>query len=132
MSKRIKKWLEKLNLGQYVGPFAENHIDWELLGELDHESLKDIGITSTGHRLRILKAAALLAQEAIDNGSTQSAFPSARTRAERRQLTVMFCDLVGSTALSGRLDPEDLREVVRAYQQTVAKEIKRFDGRIVQ
>jgi len=138
MSKSIKKWLEKLDLGQYVDLFAENDIDWELLGELDHESLKDIGITSTGHRLRIIKAVALLAKEAIDvapvadNGSTPTAFPSVRTQAERRQLTVMFCDLVGSTNLSGRLDPEDLREVVRAYQQTVAKEVKRFDGHVVQ
>ena len=138
MSKSIKKWLEKLDLGQYVDLFAENDIDWELLSELDHESLKDIGITSTGHRLRIIKAAALLVQEAIDvvplaeNGSTPRAFPSGPTQAERRQLTVMFCDLVGSTDLSGRLDPEDLREIVRAYQQTVAKEVKRFDGHIVQ
>ena len=138
MSKSIKKWLEQLDLGQYVDLFAENDIDWELLGELDHESLKDIGVTSTGHRLRIIKAAAALAPEAIDvaplteSGSTPIASPSGQTQAERRQLTVMFCDLVGSTNLSGRLDPEDLREIVRAYQQTVADVIKRFEGHIVQ
>ena len=138
MSERIKKWLEKLDLGQYVNLFAENDIDWGLLSELNHESLKDIGITSTGHRMRIIKAAALLEQEVIDvvplaeNGSTPTAFPAVRTQAERRQLTVMFCDLAGSTELSGQLDPEDLREIVRAYQQTVAKEVKRVDGKVVQ
>ncbi|MBR9987324.1 MAG: hypothetical protein KFF68_15580 [Desulfosarcina sp.] len=95
MSKSINKWLEKLDLGQYVDLFAENDIDWELLSELDHESLKDIGVTSTGHRLRIIKAAAFLVQEAIDvvpfaeNGSSPRAFPSGPTQAERRQLTVM-------------------------------------------
>ena len=105
MSKSIKKWLVKLDLGQYADLFAENDIDLELLPELDHESLKDIGITSTGHRLRIIKAAAVLAPEAIDvapetqSGSAPIASPFGQTQAERRQLTVMFCDLVGSTDL---------------------------------
>ena len=99
--------MEKLDLGQYADLFAKHDINWELLPELDHASLKDIGITSTGHRLRIIKAAALPAQEAIDvapvteSGSTPIASPSGQAPAERRQLTVMFCDLVGSTDLSG-------------------------------
>ena len=97
-------WLKGLGLGQYVAAFRDAAIDAEVLPELTDEHLKDLGLP-LGHRLRLLKAIAALG----------AGGPAHSPRAERRQLTVMFCDLVGSTALSTRLDPEDLRELIGAY-----------------
>src|SRR5262249_19725493 len=136
----IRRWLEGLGLGQYADAFDAGVIGIELLPQLDNDVLKDLGVSVPGHRLKILKAA---------RGETPGAIPTApgRTRdpesdrgadaripadAERRQLTVMFCDLVGSTALSEKLDPEDLREVMRAYQDACARAIGRFGGHIAQ
>jgi len=132
----VRKWLEALGLGQYADTFEENDIDGDVLSELDHESLKDLGIGSTGHRLRILKSIkSTTADELPTNEASlspsalapQQATPSTGD-AERRQLTVMFCDLVGSTALSQDLDPEDLRRVNRAYQDACKEAIERYDG----
>lgn len=136
MSDRVTRWLEELGVGEYAAVFAKNDIDWELLPELDQEILKDIGIASAGHRLRILKAAKSIQPDADVAGTVPEEVPATakspalQPEAERRQLTVMFCDLVGSTPLSEQLDPEDLREIIRSYQDACAGAISRFEGYI--
>jgi class 3 adenylate cyclase/predicted ATPase len=119
----IAVWLRGLGLEQYAPAFHENDIDGEVLHRLTGEDLRELGVTSIGHRRRLLDAIVALGGEA-----TASSEISARADAERRQLTVMFCDLVGSTELSVRLDPEDLREVIGAYHRTTADAVKSFDG----
>src|SRR5690348_4224311 len=102
----VRKWLEGIGLGQYAEAFEANDIEMDLLGQIDDQALKDIGVPSTGHRLRIRKAIADLATAPSDREpktGVSSPRQSAPTGAERRQLTVMFCDLVGSTELSSRL-----------------------------
>ena len=131
----IVVWLRSLGLGKYEAAFRENEIDETVLPSLTHETLKELGVTAVGHRLKLLDAIAALRNDAsgktpsVDATTTSSA-PSAHPedRAERRQVTVMFSDLVGSTALSARMDPEDLREVITAYQKCVAETVQRFDG----
>jgi len=106
----IAEWLEKLGLGQYAERFAENGIDLSDLRHLTDQDLKDVGVL-LGHRRRMLAAIAELAGAVSATlQPTAETEPKSNAAAERRQLTVMFCDLVGSTALSARLDPEDLRE----------------------
>src|SRR5262252_144949 len=108
----IRKWLETIGLGQYADAFEANDIDMDLLKQVDDQTLKDIGVASAGHRLRIRNAVAKLAPASIADpnlSATTRTLETTAASAERRQLTVMFCDLVGSTALSSRLDPEDLR-----------------------
>jgi len=125
-------WLRSLGLEQYEAVFRENAIDETVLPDLTDQDLEKVGVL-LGHRRRLLRAIAAL--ENTEKGS--SAIPSAaaspplslpRDAAERRQVTVMFCDLVGSTALSARMDPEDLREVISAYQKCVAETAHRFGG----
>jgi class 3 adenylate cyclase len=131
----IVVWLRSLGLGKYEAAFRENEIDETVLPNLTAEDLKDLGVSIVGHRRKILDAIAALRNEAsgtapsVDAVTTSSA-PSAHPedRAERRQVTVMFSDLVGSTALSARMDPEDLREVISAYQKCVAKTVRTFGG----
>ncbi|MFO1049382.1 MAG: adenylate/guanylate cyclase domain-containing protein [Geminicoccaceae bacterium] len=121
----VAAWLRGLGLGQYEGAFRDNDIDARVLPGLTAEDLKEIGVASVGHRRLMLQAAAAL--------STAPPGPLAappRSRAERRQLTVMFVDIIGSTALSGRLDPEAMRSVLLAYQNAVAGEIARYRGHI--
>jgi hypothetical protein len=122
----IVVWLRSLGLGKYEAAFRENDIDETVLPSLTHETLKDLGVTSVGHRLKLLEAIGALRSEtsgktpSVDTATTSSApSPHPEDRAERRQVTVMFSDLVGSTALSARMDPEDLREVISAYQKCV-------------
>jgi class 3 adenylate cyclase/predicted ATPase len=124
----IAAWLRGLGLEQYAPAFAQNDIGPDLLPSLTAEELKEIGIASLGHRRRLLEAIAALrpAPAAVAVGPGPE--PAARSEAERRQVTVMFCDLVGSTALSARLDPEDLREVIGRYHACVAETVSRFDG----
>ena len=131
----IVVWLRSLGLGKYEAAFRENDIDETVLPSLTHENLKELGVTSLGHRVKLLDAIAALRNEASGNApsidaETTSSAPSAHPedRAERRQVTVMFSDLVGSTALSARMDPEDLREVISAYQKCVAETVQRFGG----
>ena len=115
----VRKCLETIGLGQYADAFEANDIDMDLLRQIDDQALRDLGMTSAGHRLRIRNAVANLAPTPVAEGSLSGTTPTHGTTAasaERRQLTVMFCDLVGSTALSGKLDPEEMREVIRAYQ----------------
>src|SRR5450755_2835188 len=128
-------WLRSLGLGKYEAAFRENEIDETVLPSLTHETLKELGVTAVGHRLKLLDAVAALRADASGKApsadvATASSAPSAspEDRAERRQVTVMFSDLVGSTALSARMDPEDFREVISAYQNSVAETVGRFGG----
>ena len=118
---QIAEWLEKRGLGQYAQRFAENDIDPSVLRDLTDHDLEKIGV-SLGHRRKMLRAIAEL-----DEVGPRPA-PAPRAEAERRQLTVMFADLVGSTALSTRLDPEDLREIIGAYHRCCAEQIEKFGG----
>jgi class 3 adenylate cyclase/predicted ATPase len=127
----IGNWLRGLGLAQYEPAFRDNDVDGEVLLRLTADDLRELGVTSIGHRRRLLDAIAALTEGAPKPAATVMAAPRdvpAPSEAERRQLTVMFCDLVGSTALSARLDPEDLREVIGAYQSAVADVVRTFDG----
>ena len=126
----IRAWLDELDLGQYADMFEENDIDRRALLQLSDQDLKDIGVTSLGHRRVFLGAINELA--AAKQSPLPKNAPEPTREAERRQITVMFCDLVGSTALSERLDPEDLRDVMRAYQDATGTAITRFGGHIAQ
>lgn len=131
----VGAWLRELGLGEYERAFRDNHIDAALLPELTADDLIGLGIVSIGHRRKLLAGIAGLPP---GSGRAQATFarplevisgaaPSP-DEAERRQLTVMFCDLVGSTALAARLDPEDLRDVIAAYHTCIAETIARFNG----
>src|SRR5262249_32321173 len=121
----IVVWLRGLGLGRYEAAFRDNEIDETVLPSLTAEDLKDLGVSVVGHRRKLLDAIAALRTDAgakapsSDAASTTSRAPtvSSEDRAERRQVTVMFSDLVGSTALSARMDPEDLRELISAYHK---------------
>ena len=123
----IADWLRGLGLEKYAPAFDENAINWDVLSELTTDDLKDIGVAAVGDRRRLLAAIAALAGGASPAAPERSS-PSAE--AERRQLTVMFCDLVGSTPLSARFDPEDLSKLIGAYQRTVAETVARFAGSV--
>ena len=126
----IAEWLEELGLGEYAQRFAENGIDLSVLQDLTDQDLREVGVL-LGHRRKILRAIRdpSGASSAVTAPPARvTAEPTRREDAERRQLTVMFCDLVGSTALSTTLDPEDLRAVIGAYHQCVAETVSRFDG----
>jgi len=121
----VAEWLRGLGLEQYVPAFRTNDIDGEVLRRLTGEDLRELGVASIGHRRRLLDAIA-----ALNTGQPAAlpvTSPMAR-EAERRQLTVMFCDLVGSTPLSARYDPEDLREVIGGYHCCVGETVGRYAG----
>ena len=126
---QIADWLEKLGLGQYAQRFAENEIDVTVLPHLTDQDLREIGVP-LGHRRKMLAAI----REGVESPTPIPAEPvtdlepARQDSAERRQITVMFSDLVGSTALSARMDPEDLREIISAYQKCVAETVRRFGG----
>src|SRR5215475_4891884 len=117
----IAEWLNTLGLGQYIERFADNDIDANILRDLTDADLEKIGV-SLGHRKRILRAIAELDEPAL------SAEPALPDEVQRRQLTVMFCDLVGSTPMSTRLDPEELREIIGAFHRCCAEQIAKSDG----
>jgi class 3 adenylate cyclase len=142
----VRQWLESIGLGQYADEFEENAIELDHLPDLDQDVLKALGVKAIGHRITILKA---IARAGADNdtrpapqpGSTSpateqdsdkysdsAARPEASEEAELRHLTVMFCDLVGSTALAERLDPEDLRELLGGYQEQCAAVVEHYEG----
>src|SRR5258708_4464109 len=129
----IADWLRKLGLEQYEPAFRENEIDERVLPSLKAEDLRDLGITLVGHRRRLLDAIAALGSP-LPNPPLPGLAPGITgerrvgVEAERRQLTVMFCDLVGSTELSARLDPEDLRDVIAAYHRAVSDVVGNLDG----
>ncbi len=133
----VADWLRALGLERYEARFRENDVDADLLPTLTADDLKEIGVLSFGHRRRLLEAIAALRLEATSAGdpvsisTPPSASPTdtlAETRGERRQLTVMFCDLVGSTALSEKLDPEELRSLLHAYRTLCGDVIARYGG----
>ena len=123
----VVRWLRGLGLEQYASAFADNHIDGSILPELTAEDLLALGVESVGHRRRLLSALASLGAAPPAAAPLITAAGSSG-EAERRQLTLMFCDLVGSTSLASRVDPEDLRDVIAAYHRTVAKTVERFSG----
>ena len=133
----IAEWLENHGLGRYTQRFAENDISFAVLPDLTDQDLKEIGV-SLGHRRQLLREIANLDKATAAPLSALSptappvadptVAPHPEATAERRQVTVMFSDLVGSTALSARMDPEDLREVISVYQKSVAEAVKRFGG----
>ncbi|MBP2295733.1 adenylate/guanylate cyclase domain-containing protein [Azospirillum rugosum] len=126
----IAAWLRSLGLDQYEPAFRENEIDGDVLPKLTSEDLKDLGVLAVGHRRKILAAiAALGVPEPAASGRGGSPVANA-IGAERRQLTVMFCDLVGSTALAAAIDPEEMGDVIRAYQVAATGAITRFGGHV--
>ena len=132
MANDIREWLEGLGLGRYAEAFAENEIELRSLPYLDQDDLKELGV-ALGHRKLMLAAIAellpALSLDSADQHRVSAATGSTKAGgAERRQLTVMFCDLVGSTELSHRLDPEELRDIMRRYQDAVAGSITRYEG----
>src|SRR5260370_42078185 len=125
----VAEWLRTLGLEQYAPAFRQNDIGADLLPSLTADNLKELGVASVGHRVRLMEAiAALRPAPAAAASATLDAGPRTEPEAERRQVTVMFCDLVGSTALASRLDPEDLREVIGRFQRRVAQTVGGFDG----
>jgi hypothetical protein len=141
----VGDWLRSLGLERYEEAFRDNEIDVELLPNLTGDDLKDLGVSLVGHRRRLLDALAQLrdarpgndaaaAERAIEVGATPEPRadhgdpPRLCPEAERRQLTVMFVDLVGSTALAGGLDPEEMHALIGGYQNAVAGEVTRFEG----
>ena len=125
----VAEWLRDLGLEQYAPAFRDNDIDGEVLRRLTGEDLRELGVRSIGHRRRLLDAISALGAVLADVASAAASFAvPPQAEAERRQLTVMFCDLVGLTALSARLDPEDLREVIAAYHRAVADVVGNLDG----
>ena len=135
----IAAWLRSLGLEQYEPAFRDNHIDAELVPRLTTEDLKELGIVSVGHRRKLLDAITELNNAAgradelpVDPGPASAPLQRSdelrQPGAERRQLTILFCDLVGSTELSHRLDPEDYRSIIACFQHACANTIARFDG----
>src|ERR1700719_862891 len=122
---QVADWLEKIGLGQYAKSFAQNDIIFGILPDLTDQDLEKIGVASLGHRRLLLRAIGEL--DSVGKGTAKPASAPAapvvppHDTAERRHVTVMFCDLVGSTALSARMDPEDLREIISSYQKCAAQ-----------
>ncbi len=124
--KGIAEWLASIGLSEYAQRFADNAIDLSVVRDLTEQDLKDLGVL-LGHRRKILRAIAELDGLATSPIEPATA-PSVREEAERRHLTVMICDLVGSTALSARLDPEDMGAVMEAYHAACARIVQAYDG----
>jgi class 3 adenylate cyclase len=128
----VSRWLADQGLGRYAEVFRENGIAGDILRELTDADLKELGLI-LGDRKRLLKAIVTL-NDGFPQDRAEAAEPSATSaiprEAERRQLTVMFVDLVGSTALAALLDPEDMSALIRGYHNAVACEIARFEGHV--
>jgi class 3 adenylate cyclase len=128
----IQAWLRGLGLGQYEAAFRDNEIDDKVLLSLTADDLKDLGVILVGHRRKLLDAIAVLRAEATAGVPLASPADGKRDTAERRQVTVMFADLVGSTALAAAMDPEDLREVVAAYHRCASETVRKLSGFVSQ
>ena len=117
----LEEWLQGIGCGSYIEAFRENDVTADLLGELSADDLKELGL-NLGDRKRFLRAVAELSDSPVQDGAVPDQSPESlhHTHAERRRLTVMFVDLIGSTALSSRLDPEEWSEVIREYQDDLA------------
>ena len=126
----VREWLASLGLSEYADRFAEHRIDFSILQDLTDKDLKEeLGIVLLGDRRRLLRAIAKLAGAASATPQLAAGSePVTRDELERRHLTVMICDLVGSTALSTRLDPEDMRVVIDAYHAACARITRTYDG----
>jgi class 3 adenylate cyclase len=133
----VASWVRSLGLERYQASFLENDVSSALLPNLTTDDLRELGVTSVGHRRQMLEAIAALRLEAAPAGDPVRFSPSppaspteslTETRGERRQLTVMFCDLVGSTALGEKLDPEELRSLLHTYRTLCGDVIARYDG----
>ena len=130
----IGEWLRGIGLEQYEAAFRDNEIDGDILRTLTADDLKDLGVTIVGHRRKMLTAISELSvasappSKILEPASPALTTELAHDMAERRQLTVMFCDLAGSTAMSARLDPEDMREIIRTYQDACSGVVGRYDG----
>src|SRR6476646_7862459 len=130
---QIAEWLKKLGMSEYAERFVESDIDIDVLSELTDQDFDRLGV-SLGHRRRMLRAIRELGASPIAAVTERQAWaptapePPPKDTAERRQVTVMFSDLVGSTALSARMDPEDLREIIGAYQKCVGEAATRLGG----
>ena len=132
---QIADWLQNLDLGQYAQRFAENDINFAILADLTDQDLKEIGVALLGHRRQLLRAITELkaGETGTPKPATEYIAPvTPHDTAERRQVTVMFADLVGSTALSARMDPEDLREVIAAYRKCAAETVRHLGGFVSQ
>jgi class 3 adenylate cyclase/tetratricopeptide (TPR) repeat protein len=132
----IGGWLRGLGLARYEAAFRENEIDAEVLPHLTAEDLRDLGITTVGHRRKLLAAIAALPMPALSESVPPSSTPSAPRKAhevsaERRPITVMFCDLVGSTSLAAKLDAEDWRDLVGAYLDAASAVVEKFGGHVL-
>ena len=127
----VAAWLRSLGLERYEAAFRDNEIDGTVLPSLTAEDLKDLGVGIVGHRRKLLDAIAALGADVSGKPPPPDVVPvtdrNAKDAAERRQVTVMFSDLVGSTALAARMDPEDLREIISAYQKCVAETVQRYE-----
>jgi class 3 adenylate cyclase len=134
----IEGWLVGLGLGEYATAFRENQIDNTVLLKLTAEDLKELGVATVGQRRKLLAAiqelsnASASSAETITPSIANSLRPTSTGAGERRQLTVMFCDLVGSTALAARLDAEDMSDLIRAFHDVVTAMVARFDGHVAQ
>ena len=133
----LAEWLGRYGLGQYTQIFDENHIELSVLPDLTDNDLKTLGV-SLGHRKILLRAIGALtaadqssgATTAVSNLGAEASSPSQNREAELRQITVMFCDLVGSTQLSEQLDPEDLQVLIDAYREVCSSAIRRYGGQV--
>ncbi len=125
MADDIAQWLEGLGLGQVAQAFAENGIDFDVRPRRTDDILKELGL-NLGDRVRLQAAIETRSADEAPTRPRAPPEPATSPEAERRQLTVMFCDLVGSTALSSRLDPEDMRDVIRDYQDACTGVVERF------
>ncbi|MEO7338874.1 MAG: adenylate/guanylate cyclase domain-containing protein [Caldimonas sp.] len=151
----VSTWLAGIGLHRYADAFAEQDISMDVLADLDDADLRELGVATLGDRKRLLKALAAVSAAETPAGSATAASASvpalipaafvagdepgpagaAASRphdAERRQLTVMFCDMVGSTQLSGRLDPEDLQHVIRSFHAAAARAVATYEGHVAQ
>src|SRR5215831_2133338 len=128
MAEALRRWLEKIGLVQHAETFATNDIDLDVLPELSDDDLRELGL-SLGHRRRLLRAITELSSKGLQaTAEPAEANHEAVRSAERRQVTVLFCDLVGSTELSGRHDPEDLRELLRRYHDAMTAVVQCHGG----
>jgi class 3 adenylate cyclase len=125
----LSAWLDSLGLGKYATIFAENAVDLDVLPDLNETDLERLGV-ALGHRKRILKAAAALSTSLRENSTTAMASAEEGAAGERRHLTVLFCDMVGSTELAVQLDPEELSGIVRRFQATCTSIITQNGGYI--
>src|SRR5262245_61689353 len=117
----VGEWLRGLGLAQYERAFRDNNIDSQVLRRLTTDDLRDLGVASVGHRRRLLDALDALGEETPNENLSKPLTRDTGGHAERRQLSVMFCDLVGSTALAAQLDPEDLRGLMGAYHAATSE-----------